>query len=113
MLNKPNLLTVRASFLRIKHRNIELEGKLLLYVKIQVSYDWNQSNLGSIGTGNERESQNFGLSTIIVFAFNLLPPVKGRRMVELLPKLLQGYIFCKYYGWRGEGGMVMGKKNLN
>ena len=33
-------------------------------------------------------------------------------MVELLPKLLQGYIFCKYYGWRGEGGMVMGQKKF-
>ena len=36
MVNKPNLLSVQASFFQIKHRNSELEGKL--DSKIQVSY---------------------------------------------------------------------------
>ena len=34
-------LIVRASFLQIKHRNSELEGKLRRDIKIQISYDRN------------------------------------------------------------------------
>ena len=45
MLKRP---TARTSFLQIKHWSSELH----LDIKIKVSYNWNQSNLGSKGTVN-------------------------------------------------------------
>ena len=48
MVNKPNLLTVRASFLQIKHRNSELDGELQQDIKIKVRNDKKQSTISTI-----------------------------------------------------------------
>ena len=62
MANKSNLMTVRASFHQ-EHRNSELEGKMQLDIKVQVSYVLKQSILGN--------------STTIL---HLLTEVKGRKI---------------------------------
>ena len=49
-VNKPNLLTVRATFLQIKLCKSKLEGEMHMDIKIQVSCDMKQSTLGSSST---------------------------------------------------------------